>query len=214
MRALFLALLVADAAFVLYSFEENKLTKYFTGWTEVGTIITFALNIYLHSGSVDRKPSQVVLKVHHFLFSMMAMSNVVTTFIYWMFLHHMMHTHKDFIDQPMRQAHSMFVHSFPCIFFYINWYYNDVVIQARLGLPIFVILLMYAGVNYKMTMNDGSNPYPFMDWIKDFNEALRNVFLLDIALVTVYVVIAKLSQRMKREFIESQKASEDSSGVK
>ena len=199
-------LMIADVGFICTSWSYQSLYRWFTNVTLCGTILSFILSMLLHSissGSNARKPWLSLLACHHFLFEIMAMFNLITTVVYWGYLHPLMMVNEDFLGNQIRCYHAWFVHSAPGLFFLINWTMSDIIMKARHFFLMIPFGIMYAFTNYRITMDTKEPTYPFMDWIEDFDGTVRNLTILVSFLFIVYVVLARISQAIKQDFTSS-----------
>ena len=205
MRGVMLTMLILDALFIVSEWGPVSFMIWFTNWTLAGTIICFSLNIMLHYLPTDGKPWLSILAFHHFLFEIMAIFNVATTFVYWVFLHSVMLNLDEFKGNPNRIKHALFVHSAPGAFFFINWVFSDIVLEARHIWPMIPFGIAYCYTNYYLSTYANRPTYFFMDWINDFEGALTNCILLHLTLSTIYVTMALISKVIKGDFNSQSK---------
>ena len=97
----------------------------------------------------------MLLAIHHFLFEISMIMNIITTTVYWGLLHTETMLSAEYRDFPDRQIHTYFVHAVPLAFFILNFWISDVIIKARHVLHFLPLLAIYIYINYVDTIASG-----------------------------------------------------------
>ena len=192
LRLSMIIFLALDVIFVLQSFGSYRLLRFFTNWTLCATLIMLCLSLILHA-TEEKSHYILLLGLHHFLFEITSIMNLITTSVYWSLLHEETMLTPEYRDFPDRQVHTYFVHLVPLLFFVLNFLISDVVMKARHILLFMPLLVVYVYMNYLDTIKSGEVLYSIFDWINDFQGAVRNLALMIIAFVLKFIGMAKLT---------------------
>ena len=78
------AILAYDIGFIVISWDFNRILLFLTNWTLVLTLLCLALSLFLHSSD---KGWLNAMAVHHSVFEIASILNVVTVVVYWTLCH-------------------------------------------------------------------------------------------------------------------------------
>ena len=193
-----IGLLAADIVFIIQSFNAHRLIQRFSNWALIATMISLTLSYICHRLG-DNSPLSL-LAIHHLMFEMTALFNMITVTVYWGLLHKETMTSPEYRDFPERIIHNYFVHAVPGIFLFVNWIMSDVIIKARHFVLFMPIIIFYAYVNYLESMEKNQVLYSFLDWPNDFWGAIKNLLLITAGLLLIFISLARFTQLIKRPY--------------
>ena len=96
---------------------------FFTNWTLLVTIVFLAVAI-----AAQKSESYSLLAIHHLLFEISFVMNIVVVSVYWSTLHH--DSLKEAAGSIGRTINCYWAHIVPCLTVSINFAMSDVVIRA------------------------------------------------------------------------------------
>ena len=191
--------MVADAVFVVISFGWHRLLLFFTNWTLLATIVFLILTTILHVKGSKQKTGLEILAIHHLLFEITAVFNLITMVVYWSMLHEETANSSEYAPYPNRIIHNYFVHIVPGVFWILNFFISDIIIKARHFLVFLPVVIVYIYMNYVESMKQNKALYSFWDWPNDFNGAILNIAGMSVGFLFTFFVMARITQYIKSD---------------
>ena len=127
------------------------------------------------------------MTLHHLLLEFTSILNVFVMVIYWSLVHEVEMKDPIFINNKYKRWHMYVVHIIPALFFVINVAISDVLLIKKHVLLYLIPGVLYAYVNYLATLKAGKPLYFFIDWINDFDGAIKITVGLNAAVIFVFV---------------------------
>lgn len=213
MRVVLLLLMLADLTFIVTLWGAYQLLVKMTYITEIMSSLWLFLSIVLHhkgspKDSDKGKQSLGLLALHHIAFELSVLTNTITMVIYWSLLHKETINSVDVSGHPIRFFHVYFCHIAPGMFVLTNFLISDVVMESsHVGCYVSPFIL-YCYNNYLESMKRGKAIYSFMNFVDDFQGAIRNLAIVYTVSILYYVGVSKLTRLAKADFVkESQKVA-------
>jgi hypothetical protein len=197
LRMLFLAICLANSCFAGYLLGVWALFAYATHITITLTNVYFGVAIYCSWRARQEKsqaPSFSALALHHILFEVMILANLVVVSLYWSLLHA---TELEYYSgKPLNIINLYWSHGMPGILAAANFWLTDVVVCASHVKLIIVLAIAYGWHNYSETKRTGRPLYNFLTW-EDHTTVLIYSWII-LAATGVFCGLAVLSQALKR----------------
>jgi hypothetical protein len=166
-----------------------RLMQYFTNWTLLITIAYHCAGMW-----ASRNSNLSALAVHHLLFEMAVLMNLVVMSIYWGSLH----------EQSVKDVHGNFwelvnlywTHLVPFTSVVLNFSLTDIVVRASHARIILPVGITYAYINYLEVKRLGYPLYFFWTW-EDYTSVVV-LFVLMATFMIVFFMLEKFTVWLKR----------------
>lgn len=113
-------LFLGNSLLVVFYLQFRDITHmllFFTNWTTWFTVIYFASALLLQH---SKKQSNTLLAVHHILFQLAFVMNILVMLVYWPLLYKLDMQRPELIKSDFRRWLSRVTHVFPCLSMAIN----------------------------------------------------------------------------------------------
>ncbi len=130
-------------------------------WTSLFTIEYFF--VASMAAYLEKVPLSI-LALHHILFQVTLVMNVVVMVIYWSLLYRLDMKRDIIASNPFRQWLQILIHFWPFFSVALNFLYSEVTMKKNQGYFLIPITLAYITMNYFGTLAIGKPIYPFLDW--------------------------------------------------
>ena len=157
LRIMLLLLNLNNVLFIIYVYGLGRLSLYFTNWTLLMTCIYLGV-----ATVVSDKSSYTALAIHHILFEISLVMNVVVVCIYWSILHE--ESLLEAKGNILKIANCYWAHLGPAFSVWFNFSISNHILKSNHVVAFPLIAALYGYVNYLETKKAGKPLYWFLTW--------------------------------------------------
>jgi hypothetical protein len=139
----------------------QTLLLFFTMWTSLFTIEYF---FFIGMVQYTEEAPVSLLALHHILFQVTLVMNVIVVVIYWSILYKLDMRREHMINNLYRQWLHVFIHTWPFFCVFANLAASKITMKKNQGYFLVPISVAYSVVNYFGTLKLGRPLYPFLNW--------------------------------------------------